>query len=538
MPTNADLIIRALLDAGVSHLFGMPGGGSNIDLIEAAGRAGLPFTLAQTEVGSAFMASAQAEITGKPGACIATLGPGAASIVNGVANACLDRVPLIVITDCHPESVASVTQHQTLRHGEIFSSVTKRSIRLKRESIVEAMRMAIGAATTPPCGPVHLDVSTDVTAATAMSTGQGKDMSSCCPNLDASIEPLPENVQKILKGSRRPIFLVGLEARTKPISSSIQQVCERFRIPALVTYKAKGVVPDRHSYFGGVLTNGALEREILERADLFLAIGLDPVELLPKPWNLTAPVIGIAPRAMGQKQISLLAEFVGDVAEYLQASAKHLPSQTDWTESEVTRLAAAQQQAMRPENRGTLISPHRVVEIAAEIYPGTRITVDAGAHMFPVMSLWPAENPCDVLISNGLSTMGFALPAAIGACLLDPSKPVLAFTGDGGLLICLSELHTAVREKLPLRVIVFDDCALSLIKIKQIQRGYRCEGVDLGEIDWMAVGQGLGAIARKASNEAEFRAALTESTHHPGPVLIAARIAPEAYVPTIRALRG
>src|SRR5208337_1189141 len=142
MITHADLVIRRLVGAGVKRLFGMPGGGSNADLVEAAGRAGLPFTLAHTETASAFMASAQAEITGNPGACIATLGPGASSIMNGVANASLDRIPLIVITDCHPRASAHM-QHQTLRHREIFASLTKFSAEVSKENFCEVVDHAI-----------------------------------------------------------------------------------------------------------------------------------------------------------------------------------------------------------------------------------------------------------------------------------------------------------------------------------------------------------------------------------------------------------
>jgi len=179
-----------------------------------------------------------------------------------------------------------------------------------------------------------------------------------------------------------------------------------------------------------------------------------------------------------------------------------------------------------------------VVELVAEAYPGARATVDAGAHMFPVMALWPAEEPSGVLISNGLSTMGFALPAAIGAALLDRSKPIVVFTGDGGLLMCTGELRTAAREKLPLRIIVFQDDELSLIKIKQEQRGYRTNGVSIGEIDWGLVASGFGVSAHDATSETHLRSALQQTTDCPGPALIAARISTGTYGATIRALRG
>jgi acetolactate synthase-1/2/3 large subunit len=193
---------------------------------------------------------------------------------------------------------------------------------------------------------------------------------------------------------------------------------------------------------------------------------------------------------------------------------------------------------MRPPGQAGQLLPHRVVELVAERYRGSRVTVDAGAFMLPVMALWPTEEPGGALISNGLSTMGFALPAAIGAILLEPSKPTVVFTGDGGLLMCLGDLRTAARESLPLRVIVFDDGELSLIKVKQIQRGYQPIGISIGEIDWKSLAASLGVLGLTASNDEALMACLAETVTHPGPVLIAAKITADAYQPTLRALRG
>jgi acetolactate synthase-1/2/3 large subunit len=538
MVTNADRIVGILMESGVRRLFGMPGGGSSADIIEAANRAGLPFSLSQTECGSAFMACAQAEITGDPGACIATLGPGAASLMNGVATAHLERVPLIVITDCWGQPANQVMQHQNLSHGEMFSSVTKCTVRLPTHGISDVLRSAVTIACSLPPGPVHVDVSAEVTAAIAEPAEDLDNQSSWPSEAVATEVRIPEHVQRILRTARRPIFLVGLGARTVPISLALEQMCERFCIPALVTYKAKGVVPDRNPWFGGVLTNGALEREVLEHADVFIAIGLDPVELLPRPWKFAQPVISITSWPMNQKQIPFYVELVGDVVAWLELVAENLPRNSDWEKPELLRLVERQREAMRPSTSEDTLQPYRVVELVAEAYPAARVTVDAGAHMFPVMSLWNAEKPCSILISNGLSTMGFALPAAIGAALLDTSQPVVCFTGDGGLLMCLAELRTAAREGLLLRIIVFDDAALSLIKAKQIQRGYATTSTDIGATDWELVGAGLGLLARKAQTAEALRTCLIDTASHLGPVLIAAQVNPQTYSNTIVALRG
>jgi acetolactate synthase-1/2/3 large subunit len=533
--TGADRIVRTLQSIGVKRLFGMPGGGSNADLIEAAMRIGLPFSLAHTETASAFMATAQAEITGRPGACLATLGPGAASLMNGVANAHLDRVPLMVLTDCHAGS-ADGMQHQALSHRQMFSPVVKWSARLCADEIEQQLQRAVEAVCGVPYGPVHLDVSSEVTSAATAVIPDGAAVFSD-PGT-APQESLPQKVQQILRAAKRPVFLLGLGARSVEISHEVRKLCERFHIPALVTYKAKGVVPDTHSWFGGVLTNGALEREVLERADAFLAIGLDPVELLPKPWTFKQPIISITTWPLIQQHIPFDFEVVGPVAPLLQAVAEFLSRQDGWVPTELASLVRQQRDHMRPHGHLGELLPHHVVDLVADRYPGARITVDAGAFMFPVMALWPADEPVGVLISNGLSTMGFALPAAIGAALLEPSKPVVAFTGDGGLLMCLGDLRTAARESLAVRIIVFDDGDLSLIKIKQLQRGYQPIGVSIGDIKWRSLGAALGVLALVASSEEALKACLAETVKHPGPVLIAAKISSDRYQATIRALRG
>jgi acetolactate synthase-1/2/3 large subunit len=557
MGTNADRIIEMLKAAGVERLFGMPGGGSNADLIEAAGNAGLPFTLAHTETASAFMASAQAEITGKPGACLATLGPGAASLMNGLANAHLDRVPLLVLTDCLGERDDGVMRHQALRHGEMFSAVVKWSARVRAGEIDETLERALEEVLSLPAGAVHLDLSGDMTSASGGGIGADgggtthfdthREIESH-PRVAGLVSAPRGEIRDILREARWPVFLVGLGARSAGVASAIRGVCERMGIPALVTYKAKGVVPDRHPWFGGVFTNAALEGNVLDRADLFVAVGLDPVELLPRPWRFARPLVSISAWPIEPSQMPAGLELVGDVVSLLDGVADCLKG-SQWDMGELRRLMEEQREKMRPapafgrvtddEKRSSvLLLPHRVVEIVAEAYAGARATVDAGAHMFPVMALWPAEKPSGLLISNGLSTMGFALPAAIGAALLDPSKPVVVFTGDGGLMMCTGELRTAARENLPLRVIVFQDNALSLIKVKQEQRGYRTDGVSIGEIDWGLVASGFGVKGCRAVNENELRSSLRETADHPGPVLIAARISEDAYGATIRALRG
>jgi acetolactate synthase-1/2/3 large subunit len=220
----------------------------------------------------------------------------------------------------------------------------------------------------------------------------------------------------------------------------------------------------------------------------------------------------------------------------LKAIEAMLP-ESAWEAGHVRERADEQRRAIRIPASG--LTAQRVVEIAAaRLARECRVTVDAGAHMFPATLLWPVFEPNQMLISNGLSTMGFALPAAIGAALADRERPVVALTGDGGLLMCVGELLTAVRERLRIIVIVFSDATLSLIEIKQQSRNLAPAGVALEGMDWLAVARGFGVAGFVADDEAGLERAIDSARACPGPSLIEARIDRSNYGATLRAVRG
>jgi len=182
--------------------------------------------------------------------------------------------------------------------------------------------------------------------------------------------------------------------------------------------------------------------------------------------------------------------------------------------------------------------PDAVRHVAAVAAGAARVTVDAGAHMFPATMLWPIDEPNRMLISNGLSTMGFALPAAIGAACLDRAVPVVALTGDGGLLMCAGELLTAVRENLRVIAVVLNDRRLSLIDVKQRQRRYPSVGVTLGDVAWASMAESVRMAAHVATNALEVREAMTCALQHAGPSLVDIHVDPSMYSQTLRAIRG
>ncbi|HUE89801.1 MAG TPA: thiamine pyrophosphate-binding protein [Vicinamibacterales bacterium] len=529
MPTVAAVIVSALRDAGVHTLFGVPGGGSNLDIIAAAGRAGLPFVLTSHETAAALAAIAQAEITGRPGACLTTLGPGAASVVNGVACAFLDRVPLVVFSDSHPIAAAGAFEHQRLDQAALLSPITKSSAVLSPDNASQVAACAIRTSLAYPAGPVHLECPGDVASATAEP--HRRRASEAPPPVVAA------SVPALVSRARKPLLLVGLGARRREDAEAVRRLCERRHVPAMVTYKAKGVVPDDHAWFAGVFSNATIEQPVIADSDLLIGIGLDPVELIPRRWAHEQPIVYCGQGTVEDRHVPFAAQMVTDVPTAAGQLAATL-AVSDWNQARLRQQVSRQRREVSIPAAG--LPAHRVVEIAAARLASVvgRVTVDAGAHMFPATMLWPASEPNHLLISNGLSTMGFALPAAIGAALLDRSRAVVVLTGDGGLLMCLGELLTAVRESLRIIVIVFSDASLSLIEIKQQARQLTPAGVSLGAVDWPALAASFGVAAWVASDEAELDRAVHEAQTRDGPSLIEAKIDRSNYGATLRAVRG
>ena len=533
----ADYLIDRLRTAGVRTLFGLPGGGGNLDLIQAAGRAGLPFVLTTTETGSAIAAIAQAEITGAPGACITTLGPGAASVVNGIACAKLERAPVLVITDSYASSGAAF-DHQRVDHRALLAPVVKWSGSLAPFAMQNIEEALAQLAALPP-GPVHLDCPADFE--------QAKDGGSFVVTDDVLVTS--SHFEQLVSQARRPLFIVGLGARRDSDAREIRALCKTHGVPALVTYKAKGVIPDTHSWFAGVFTHGAIERAIIDQSDLLIGVGLDPVEILPRPWAYQQPIVSIAPWEMDVRHVPFSVQYVAPVAGALSALAGMLRTST-WDPTVVRAHAENARRAvltagsdhpasnMSANPASTLTAQSVITTAAAKFAGNARVTVDAGAHMLPAMVLWPTSEPNEVLISNGLSTMGFALPAAIGAGLLDRSKPVIALTGDGGLLICMGELATLARERLKVIVIVLNDSSLSLIEIKQQARKLPPAGVALGDLNWSRIAEGFGIPSWPAETVAELETALNRAAEVDGPSLIDVHVDRSNYPAIMKAIRG
>jgi acetolactate synthase-1/2/3 large subunit len=538
--TAADAVARALRDAGVRRMYGVPSGGSIVDLIEAGRRIGLRFVLAAQEGPAAMMAATEAELTGVPGVCLATLGPGAANASNGVAHAALDRAPILMITDRYPAVLPDTLTRQRVDHAGLYRGLAKGSFVVAAARAGATVGRALRLAQLPPRGPVHLDLPSDVTDKPSPAFR----LTAAGPRPPAPIPRALQRARALLARARRPLILAGLGVGTDAAAKALVTLAERLGAPVLATYKAKGVIPDTHPLAAGPVAGGTFEDRLIGQADLLVAVGLDTVELFPRPWAYPQPVIDVSEDPASPRAFRPALQVVGDLAASatgLAEAAGRTPGDPEWGAAAARafkaearrRLAAASAQGRRG------IAPHRAMEIARDVAPpDTVVTVDSGAHMFLASFFWDAPGPRAYLCSSGHATMGYALPGAVAAKLCAPRRPALAVIGDGGLLMVAGELATAAREKLPVVVLCVNDRALTLIKIKQAAKRYPAAGVDIAGVDYARLAESLGCRGFPAGDEDKLEAALREAFACGAPAVVDARVDPRGYAAVLKVLRG
>ncbi|MQA97036.1 MAG: hypothetical protein GEV11_21215 [Streptosporangiales bacterium] len=520
----AKVVAESLAAAGSRVVFGIPGGGNNLELIGAAEDAGMRFVLGHTEAAAAYMASVHGELTGTSTACLATRGPGAANAVNGVAQAWLDRQPLVMLTDAVSAADTPRIGHQRIDQPATFAPITKWSGAVGAAGAGDVMKRLVALTLAGRPGPVHVDL--DPGAGTASAVPEGASVRS--GDLGA--------VAEAVRRARRPVVLVGLGARDA--AGAVRELVRGTNVPVLPTYKAAGVVPSSGPNAAGLLTGATVEAPVLEAADLILAVGLDTVELIPAPWRYEAPVVTLAPWPEESPYFTPAHEVVGPLAELLQ----DLPRlNDDWEPgyAAAQRAACVERLVAGPPAREGL-APWEVVAAVRDVAPaGSVATVDSGAHMLAAMPQWAAEEPGELLISSGLATMGFALPAAIAAGLARPDRRTFCFTGDGGLGMVLAELETLARLNLPVTVVVFNDSALSLIKVKQRPTGHGgAPAIAYRPVDYAALAAAHGLTSSVVGTVPALTEAATAALKTSGPTLIDARVDPAGYPHILDVIRG
>lgn len=529
--TVAEALLAELAGRGTRRIWGVPGGGSSLDLIAGMERFGLSFVLAKHEGAAAMAAVAEAELTGAPGVVLTTKGPGMANALNGLACASLERAPVVLVSDGFtPKQLGWIT-HQVFDQREASAAFVAGYARADGVAPATEIAVLLDLAQRERRA-VHLDLTGEAARRPPGETPRRA--------LAEDVAPDAGDPEALLAGARRPVIVAGLEAADPGSAAALRVLAEALGAPVLVTYKAKGVLPDAHPLQAGIFTGGSLEAPLVGAADLIVTVGLDPVELILQPWRYAAPVLDVGLRPHPVRYVEPAAALHGGLAPSLARLAR-VARRSTWEAAEIAQLRAAAQAALGWEG-GAGVSPPDAVRLAQhaarEAGRDPRVTVDAGAHMFSATAFWDCAAPRDLLISNGLASMGFALPAGIAAALHDPARGAVCLTGDGGLMMVAGELATAAANGAKLVTVVFNDGALSLIDIKQQQRQLAPEGVRWERPDFARVAEGFGVRAFVARDAGEYRAALAAAFAHDGPSLVDVHVDPAGYPAQLQAMRG
>jgi acetolactate synthase I/II/III large subunit len=528
--STAALLAGYLQAAGVRHVFGYPGE-SVIDVMEAITDRGIAMVSAVREGTAAFMAEAAAMTGGNLGACLSTLGPGSTAMLNGVAAATLDRVPVLAVSGQIESSREQFFTHQVVDHGRMFAPVSKLALRLDPGSVAAAdtvIRKALRTAVAERPGAVHLTVTADTWAMPADGEVRLPPLLPAAGTVTVFGDGDP---LRTLAAARRPVLLAGIAALRCAASQDLVRLAERAGMPVVVSPMAKGVFPEDHPYFAGVLDMAGYRVvwDLLAGADLILAAGFDPVELI-SPWSVSTPVLHLDTVPNTDQVYPSAHELVGHVGALLGWLSARWTGEPRWAEAAVAahrdRLRAAWL-AGRAEGR---LNPSDVVTIAREAAPpGTILATDVGSHKLMAGQAWQATEPRSVLIPNGLSAMGFGVPAAIAARLTRPDRPALALVGDGGFAMAATEMRIASSLGLPVTVVVFADNSLNRIELRQQSAGYPPTATRIDGMDLVALAEAAGCDGVRADTPAALEKALAGLAARTRPLIVEARIDPAQY---------
>ncbi|HEX2526858.1 MAG TPA: thiamine pyrophosphate-binding protein [Geminicoccus sp.] len=530
----ADQIARTLHAHGIRHAFGMPGG-EVVTLIDGLGRSGIAFVLARHETPAAIMAAGTYWATGAPGLLVTTLGPGLANAVNGIADAWQERVPLIVLSGVVERTIRGRYTHQIVDHAALLRPLVKASFEVEPEGAADVVARAIRLATTRPYGPVHLDLSPASAAQPSPSEALIRPAEGARPQVDPS-DPILAMVCRKLSAASRPVVVAGLDAARPAASEPLRLLLERLGAPLITTYRAKGVVDERHPLvLGGAGLSPLADRHLLpalQAADLVLLAGYDPIEMRPgwmDPFPSSALVIELAavPVDHGMHRVDIRLQ--GEPADLLHALVQGLDPEPHGRPSGPERIRAPLEEAFAaPHDR---FGPHAVAAALQDMLtPDTTLTVDSGAHRILLSQKLQLRHPLQLLQSSGWCTMGAALPLAIGVKRARPDRQVVAVMGDGGLEMVAGELATLRDLGLPVTLVVLQDQSLALIALKQAQARLPPAGVALPASDLVGLAAAFGGHGVRAGTRDALARALGEAAARDVFTLIVCPIDAEDYV--------
>ncbi len=519
--TVVEQLAATLVRAGVTRVWGMPGG-DTLPLMDALAAVGLPFHLVRHETSAAFAADASAQLTGAPGACVATLGPGMTNLVTGVAGCLLDRAPVLALTSRYRADRRPTYTHMMLDQGLVARSCGKGHLVLPADGAARALDRALATATAPRPGPVWIEIPVDVASKPTEAHPPQTTPRAAPATLDAAL------VAQVTAW-KRPAILVGFGGRHADVAG----LAAAMRAPAWTTYKAKGAIPEGTGWSAGAAgLSPVIDRHHLaqlQQCDGVLLLGWDPVELrdhwMPG-WPERAAVVCLDDHVPVDIPARIDALHVGDLtAAAADLAARANGGASTWTRTQVAAHRAAWQAELAESTPGPATA---IRAVQAAVPSHAVVTLDTGAHRITASNVWLAAAPDRLLQSNGLASMGYALPAALAAAA--EGHPAVCITGDAGLQMVLGELGVAREHQLDLVVVVIDDSSLALIELKQRRRGGSHDGLRFVNPDWILLAAAFGAHATVAATPERIQRAVREGLEAGGVHLVAVPVDSAAYL--------
>jgi acetolactate synthase I/II/III large subunit len=513
-----------LVNAGVRYVFGIPGGPS-IPYLEAFRSAGIEFILTSNESAAATMADVSARLTGVPGICHSTFGPGATNITTGTGEALLDRSPMIIFTSEMPDSMLHRTTQMNINQQKLFEPLTKKSFRMSPENAKEVLDSAFRICSEEYPGPVHIGLPSDISES-EIDNSETQYAQSENPEHNNDIN----GITTLLEKSRRPLIALGLTAVRLGLRKAILDFLNDNRVPVVVTPMAKGLVPEDHSCYAGVLFHALSDylEDIYEKTDLVIGIGYDPVEYNYEAWMPDVPLIHFSTVETDMPDGLEVFQFIGDPVDWF-AVLRNINTGALIFEKSVIEGIRNEMASVFDGFLGHFGPVSVLKTLKDELPPDSIITADVGSHLHLIGQYWKTPSPEKLIMTNGWSSMGFGIPAAISAQLMMPGSTVVCLTGDGGFLMMAGELVTASRYNLPVITVVFSDGELNLIKIKQSWKELKPYGTQIYSGDLFRADNFFGQRVLTVDSDEKMKKAINIALSVDEPVIINAIIDPDDY---------
>ena len=515
----SDLFVKALENEGVEYVFGIPGE-ENLDFLNSLKDSKIKLILTRHEQGAGFMAATVGRLTGKPGVCLSTLGPGATNLVTPAAYANLGAMPMLMITGQKPIKKSKQGRFQIIDTVDMMRPITKYSKQIVNGNSIPSMtREAFRIAQEERPGAVHLELPEDIAAEECEErifevVGYRRP--------DADDQAITKAV-RMIEEAKMPLILIGAGANRKRTSEALRKLIETTQMPYFTTQMGKGVVDARHPQYLGTaaLSDNDFLHCAISRADLIINIGHDVIEKPPFFMSDRQKVIHVNffPAHVDDVYFPQLI-VVGDIATSVEHLARHLKEKrTNWDFSYFKRIQDNVKEHLTKyfEDDRFPILPQRVVNIVRKQLPDDGIvTLDNGVYKIWFARSYPCYQPNTLLLDNALATMGAGLASAIAAKMIKPDKKVISICGDGGFMMNSQELETAVRLGLDLTVIVLNDGGYGMIKWKQEGVGFDSFGLDYNNPDFVKYAESYGACGYRPDSVQGFSDTLEKTLNASG----------------------